>query len=161
VRATTVTPGDCRIRSFTVPPLFWLPGRIALGLRKPKYSVLGFELAGEIEAVGKDVERFEEGEQVFGSTFGVNFGAHAEYKCLPEDGVVAPKFRVPKAPSSGGRLSRHGHGATSNRRAMVFDNDGHEGDRRDGERAARRVGLSQRAYRGGRDKAGHRQTLPA
>jgi len=91
VRATTVTPGDCRIRSFTVPPLFWLLGRIALGLRKPKYSVLGFELAGEIEAVGKDVERFEEGDQVFGSTFGVNFGAHAEYKCLPEDGVVAPK----------------------------------------------------------------------
>jgi NADPH:quinone reductase-like Zn-dependent oxidoreductase len=91
IHATTVTSGDCRVRSFTVPPLFWLPARISLGFRKPKTSVLGFELAGEIEAVGKDVERFEKGDQVFGSTFGANFGAHAEYKCLPEDGVVAPK----------------------------------------------------------------------
>ena len=91
VYATTVNVGDCRMRSFTVPPLFWLAGHMALGFRKPKNSILGMELAGEIESVGKDVKRFKEGAQVFGSTCWENFGAHAEYKCMPEDGMVAIK----------------------------------------------------------------------
>lgn len=91
VHATTVNAGDCRIRSFTVPPMFWLPGRIALGFRKPRNPIFGMELAGEVEAVGKDVTRFKAGDQVFASTFKVNFGAHAEYKCLPEDGAVVTK----------------------------------------------------------------------
>jgi len=90
VYATTVHRGDCRMRSFTVPPLEWLFARIYLGVTKPKRSILGMELAGEIESVGKDVTLFEKGDQVFAST-GLKFGAYAEYKCLPEDGMVAIK----------------------------------------------------------------------
>jgi NADPH:quinone reductase-like Zn-dependent oxidoreductase len=91
VHATTVVPGDCRIRSFTVPPLFWLMGRLVLGFTKPKNPILGFELAGEVESVGKDVTRFKQGDQVFGSTYAMGLGAHAEYKCMPEDGAVVIK----------------------------------------------------------------------
>jgi NADPH:quinone reductase-like Zn-dependent oxidoreductase len=91
IRATTVNVGDCRMRSFTVPPVFWLPARLSIGLTKPKNPVFGFELAGDVEAVGKNVKRFNPGDPVFGSAFKLNFGAHAEYKCLPEDGVVAIK----------------------------------------------------------------------
>jgi len=91
VHATTVNAGDSRMRSFTVPPVFWLPARIALGLRKPRNSILGMELSGEIEAVGKNVTRFKVGDSIFASTFKANFGAHAEFKCLPEDGAVALK----------------------------------------------------------------------
>ena len=91
IMATTVVPGDCKIRSFAVPPLFWLMGRLALGLTRPKNAIFGFELAGEVESVGKDVTRFKVGDPVFGSTFSLGFGAHAEYKCMPEDGIVALK----------------------------------------------------------------------
>ena len=91
VHATTVTMGDFRMRSFTVPPMFWLPARIALGLTKPKQPVYGMELAGEVEAIGIDVTRFKVGDQVFASTLTENFGAYAEYKCLPEKAMVAIK----------------------------------------------------------------------
>ncbi len=91
VQATTVTVGDTRMRSFTVPRGQWLPARLYLGIRKPRRPVLGMELAGEIEAVGKDVTRFQPGDPVFASTFEVNFGGYAEYKCLPEDGLLAIK----------------------------------------------------------------------
>jgi len=64
--------------------------RIASGIRKPKQPILGTELAGEIEAVGKDVELFKEGDQVFGDT-GMSSGTNVEYICLPEDGAVAIK----------------------------------------------------------------------
>ena len=91
VHATTVTAGDFRMRSFTVPPLFWLPARLTLGLTKPKQPIYGMELAGEVEAVGKDVTRFQAGDQVFASVLEHNFGAYAEYKCMPEGGMVAIK----------------------------------------------------------------------
>jgi NADPH:quinone reductase-like Zn-dependent oxidoreductase len=89
VYATTVTVADSRVRSFTVPPSYWLPARIALGIRKPKQAILGAELAGEVESVGKDVKRFKPGDRVFASTIEYGWGAYAEYKCLPEDGVLA------------------------------------------------------------------------
>jgi NADPH:quinone reductase-like Zn-dependent oxidoreductase len=91
VHATTVNAGDSRMRSFRVPPLFWLPARIALGFSKPKHPIFGMELAGDVAAVGSQVRRFKVGDQVFASTFEAQFGAHAEYKCLPEDGAVVLK----------------------------------------------------------------------
>ncbi len=91
VHATTVTAGDFRMRSFTVPPMFWLPARITLGFTKPKHPIYGLELAGEVEAIGKDVTRFKAGDQVFASTLTENFGTYAEYKCMPEQGMVAKK----------------------------------------------------------------------
>ena len=88
VHATTVTKYDCWLRSCTAPPGFGLPARIASGFNKPKQPILGTELAGEIEAAGRDVTRLKEGDQVFGFT-GMNLGAHAEYTCLPEEAVAA------------------------------------------------------------------------
>ena len=92
IHATTVTSGDVRIRSFTFAPWFWLPGRIMFGLRGPRETIPGNELAGEIESVGKDVKLFKKGDQVFGVTSGLSFGGtNAEYKCLSEEGLVAIK----------------------------------------------------------------------
>ena len=93
IHATTVTIGDTIMRSLKIPGPRWqrLFSRIYLGMRKPKRTILGMELAGEIESVGKDVTRFKPGDPVFASTFAVNFGGHAEYKCLPENGVLAIK----------------------------------------------------------------------
>lgn len=91
IHATTVTIGDTIMRSLNIPGPRWqrFPARLYLGVFKPKRPILGMELAGDIEAVGSAVTRFKPGDRVFASTFAVNFGAHAEYKCLPETGVVA------------------------------------------------------------------------
>ena len=93
VQATTVTIGDTIMRSLNIPVTGWqrFMSRVYLGIRRPKRHVLGMELAGDIETVGRNVTRFKPGDAVFASTFGVNFGGHAEYKCLPEDGVLALK----------------------------------------------------------------------
>jgi NADPH:quinone reductase-like Zn-dependent oxidoreductase len=93
IRATTVHVGDVRIRKFDVPRWQWLIARLALGITRPRNPILGMELAGEIEAVGKDVKRFRIGDPVFASLFPakVPFGGYAEYKCLPEDGTLAIK----------------------------------------------------------------------
>ena len=92
IHATTVTSTDCNVRNFTfVPGIFQLPARLFMfGVFKPRINILGIDLAGVIEAVGKDVKRFKEGDQVFG-TPGMTFGAHAEYTCVPEDAVLTIK----------------------------------------------------------------------
>ena len=98
VHATSVNFGDLMARNFkaisprkfNMPFFFWLPAKIAFGLGKPIITVLGSELAGEIEAVGKDVTKFKAGDQVF-AYLGMNMGANAEYVCIPESGSVALK----------------------------------------------------------------------
>jgi len=86
IHATTVTFGDAMLRSFTgLTKLVFGP---FFGLKKDK--ILGHELAGEIEEVGENVTRFKIGDQVFAST-GMKSGAHAQYICLPEDGMIAFK----------------------------------------------------------------------
>ncbi|MBX3081955.1 MAG: NAD(P)-dependent alcohol dehydrogenase [Anaerolineae bacterium] len=96
IQATTVHVGDVRIRKFDVPRWQWIMARLALGLTKPRNPILGMEAAGEIEAVGKDVTLFKVGDPVFASLFPAKepFGGYAEYKCLPENGLLAIKPRA-------------------------------------------------------------------
>lgn len=85
VHATTATLYDCWSRSSTAPPGFWLFARIGSGFSTPKQPILGTELAGEIEAAGKEVALFKKGDKVF--AFTSNLGAYAEYICMTEDAV--------------------------------------------------------------------------
>jgi NADPH:quinone reductase-like Zn-dependent oxidoreductase len=98
IHATLVSYGDIQVRNyraitprtFTMPLPFLPLSRMTFGFRKPKITILGSELAGIIESVGKDVKRFRKGDQVFGYR-GPTMGANAEYLCMPEDGCVALK----------------------------------------------------------------------
>ena len=92
VHATSVSIGDVIVRRGKHPTSKFqtLMLHLMLGVITPKRPILGMELSGEIESTGKDVTRFKKGDQVFASTE-MKFGAHAEYKCLPEDGIIALK----------------------------------------------------------------------
>ena len=84
VYATTVSRTDCgALRA--QPPLI---GRLLMGLFRPKWSVLGMDFAGVVEAIGVDVTLFKPGERVFGLSPD-RFGAHAEFLCVPESGAIA------------------------------------------------------------------------
>ena len=100
VRATTAHIGDTKIRGFRDIPLWQkIPFRLYLGITKPKRSILGMELAGDVEAIGKNVKRFKKGDQVFASA-GFVFGAYAEYICLPEDSKKVKKGLLAMKPTN-------------------------------------------------------------
>ncbi|PKO55748.1 MAG: NAD(P)-dependent alcohol dehydrogenase [Betaproteobacteria bacterium HGW-Betaproteobacteria-21] len=90
IHAATVTSGDWRVRSLNVPAGFGLIMRLVFGILKPKQPILGSELAGAIESVGKDVRNFKIADQVFAFS-DISMGCHAEYKCMPQDGAVVLK----------------------------------------------------------------------
>lgn len=109
--AATVTVADFRLRSFTVPLSFWVPARLMLGIFKPKKPILGMEVAGVVEAVGKDVQRFQPGDAVISSTL-PHFGGYAEFVCVPEHGPIVHKpsslsFGEAAALPIGGRTAFH------------------------------------------------------
>ena len=86
IYATTVNRTDCGFRK----PEYPLIVRPINGLFRPKRTILGSELAGEIEAIGKNVKAFKQGDQVFGLSIS-NFGTHAEYICIPEEASITIK----------------------------------------------------------------------
>lgn len=89
-KATTVTTGDWRIQTLSMPRGFKIIARILFGIRGPRKRVLGTRLSGEVEAVGKSVTKFKPGDSVI--AIDVNgFGCHAEYKCEDENGLIALK----------------------------------------------------------------------
>jgi len=96
VHATTAHIGDTKVRRLEpglgpVRDFFFKPiMRIMMGFTGPRKKILGMELAGKIEAVGKDVKLFKKGDPVFASTE-FEFGAYAQYRCMPEDGILAIK----------------------------------------------------------------------
>ena len=89
--ATTASAADCELRRFDFAPWIWLPMRLAFGIRRPRQPVLGQDLAGDVEAVGKSVTSLKRGDRVFAAT-GIGLGAYAEYICLrenPQTGAIA------------------------------------------------------------------------
>jgi NADPH:quinone reductase-like Zn-dependent oxidoreductase len=94
IHAATVTSGDARLRASDFPPLFWLPARIIFGLFAPKKHILGHEWSGVVDEKGKDVTKFNLGDEIFGTTTMLKTGSYAEYICVPQawkHGVVALK----------------------------------------------------------------------
>jgi len=90
IYGTTVTAGDTELRGLKFPFFMRLLMRLGLGFRRPRKKILGQELAGQIESVGKEVTRFKEGDQIFAST-AFRFGTYAEYVCLPSTYVMEKK----------------------------------------------------------------------
>lgn len=88
--ATTVTSGDWRARSLTMPAGFGLLGRLAFGVLKPRQPILGTEFAGIVESVGKTVTRFRPGDEVIAFPGG-RYGSHAEYRTMTQEGMITHK----------------------------------------------------------------------
>jgi NADPH:quinone reductase-like Zn-dependent oxidoreductase len=116
--ATAVTASDCIVRGMKLSA--WHPmgfmARLVMGFKKPRQSILGLVLAGDVEFVGKDVKRFSAGDQVFAFTtkspLQPRFGAYAEYICLPDDSLLALKpsnatYEEAAAVPYGGLLALH------------------------------------------------------
>ena len=111
IYATTVTAGDWRVRTMDVPRGLGVLARLALGLARPRQPILGTELAGVIEAIGKDVTRFKPGDAVFAFPGG-KMGCHAQYRAVAEDAPVARKpenlsFEEAASLSFGGSTALH------------------------------------------------------
>ena len=94
IRATTVSAADRELRSFDFAPWLWVPIRLAFGIRRPRRLVLGQDLAGDVESVGKTVRSFEAGDRVFAAT-GIGLGGYAEYICLRETPKTGAITRMP------------------------------------------------------------------
>ena len=111
--ATTVTASDCIVRGFKLPPwsTIGIMMRLVIGFTKPRNPILGMVLAGRVESADKDVKRFKPGDQVY--TINVRrFGTYAEYICLPENEVIAPKpsnltYEEAAAIPYGGMIAMH------------------------------------------------------
>ena len=90
VYVATVTSGDCRVRALNVPLGFNFIMRSVLGFSKPRQPILGSELAGVVEAIGKDVSKFKVGDAVFAFS-DMAMGCYAEFKCISENSAIALK----------------------------------------------------------------------
>ncbi len=94
IYATAVHSGDCRMRSLNlvgVPFLQRIMARLILGITKPRKPIPGLWLSGEIETTGKNVKRFQVGDKIYARTPDMQFGAYAQYACLPEKSIMALK----------------------------------------------------------------------
>ena len=94
IRATTVSAADCELRRFDFAPWMWVPMRLAFGIFRPRRRVLGQELAGDVESVGRKVTSVRKGDRVFAAT-GIPLGAYAEYICLREDPQTGAIATIP------------------------------------------------------------------
>lgn len=111
IHNTTVTSGDCRVRGLNTPLGFKGLMRLALGFNQPRQPILGTELAGTVEAIGRNITQYQVGNAVFAFT-DIKMGCYAEYICLPEQGAVLPKpvnlsFEEAAALSFGGTTALH------------------------------------------------------
>jgi NADPH:quinone reductase-like Zn-dependent oxidoreductase len=135
IHATTVTTGDCEMRGMKVSLFYRFFMRLYIGFRRPKrITILGMELAGEIESVGKDVKRFKIGDQVFAAPSFNKLGTYTEYTCLPEEskeGLLAKKpinmtYQEAAAVPIGGLEALHfiGNGNVKNGQMVLINGAG-------------------------------------